>query len=311
MSYSTAKRNSLSRKAVDAINSVVESDYESLATFYDEPSIKHVLSEITSKCEMINKLAKHTPYFTEIPTSGDKKQSPIVSVLDKTTCKMLFEYYMLTTMHAYIELSADETMLNIETVDGYSMEDLGRRETSDIPSVDPGLFMSDMKKMRSTTARLLHQYVQMMHKHKSAVQPSYAKIMDTNFKIREGEKELITTRLANMAEQADRDLDNIKKANKQGVWGKGLQKSLRFHVKDDYDNEREFADKMQEIEQHIRTQQGVTDENISQYQDDYLADMDRQVEEDEDERDMSRVRGDDADGDPYGDEDEDGDNDEY
>ena len=67
---------------------------------------------------------------------------------------------------------------------------------------------------------------------------------------------------------------------------------------------------MQEIEQHVRNHtQGVTDENISQYKDDYLADMDRQMEEDEDERDMSRVRGDDADGDPYGEEDEE--NDEY
>jgi hypothetical protein len=96
------------------------------------------------------------------------------------------------------------------------------------------------------------------------------------------------------------------KANKQGVWGKGLQKSLRFHVKEDYDNDREFADRMQEIEQRVRTSnQGVTDENLAQYTDDYLADMDRQVDEDEDERDLSRVRGDDADGDPYGEEDED------
>jgi hypothetical protein len=310
MAYSTAKRNSLSRKAVDAINSAVESDYTGLETFYDEPSIKHILSDIASKCETINKLAKHTPYFTEIPTSGDKTQTPIVSVLDKTTCKMLFEYYMLSTMHAYVELSSDERMLNIDVVNGYSIEDLRDRETSDMPRVDPGIYMSDMKKMRSTTARLLHQYIQMMYKHKNVVQTSYTKIMDTNFKIREGEKELITTRLADMAEQADRDLDNIKKANKQGVWGKGLQKSLRFHVKDDYDNERVFADRMQEIEQHVRSHtQGVTDENISQYKDDYLADMDRQMEEDEDERDMSRVRGDDADGDPYGEEDEE--NDEY
>jgi len=305
MSMSTAKRNSLSRNAVDAINSAVEKDYEDLESFYDKPSIKHILSTIESKCDIINKLAKHTPYFTEIPTSNDK-QPPIVSVLDKTTCKMLFEYYMLSIMNAYIELSSDEQMLNIETTNEYSSDDLRNRETSDIPTVDPSLYMSDMKKMRSTTAQLLHQYILMMHNHKDIIQKSYLKIMDTNFKIREGEKQLITTRLENIRDQSDRDLDTIKKANKQGVWGKGLQKSLRFHVKDDYDNEREFADKMQEIEQRIRTQKhGVTDENMEQYQDDYLAEMDRQVDEDEDERDLSRVRGDDADGDPYGDEDED------
>jgi hypothetical protein len=165
--------------------------------------------------------------------------------------------------------------------------------------------MSDMNNMKNSTARLLYQYVNMMHSHKNIVQNSYSSIMDTNFKIREGEKSLITSRLASMAEQADRDLDNIMKANKQGVWGKGLQKSLRFHVKESYDDEREFADKMQEIEQHIRTtNREVTDENFIQFRDDYLDDMEYQEEEDK-ERDLTRIRGDDADGDPYGDEYED------
>jgi hypothetical protein len=307
MSYATAKRNSLSRKAVDAINASVASDYAKLESFYDNPSIVHVLSAMEAKCDTVRRMAEHTPYFTEIPLSGDKKGAPIVSVLDKTTCKMLFEYYMLSTMYAYVELSSDDQWLNLDAnTDGYSVDDLRRREESDLPSIDPSIFMSDMRKMRSTTAQLLHQYVRIMHDHKSVVQASYASIVDTNFLIREGEKELITSRLEGMKEQADRDLDNIKKANKQGVWGKGLQKSLRFHVKEDYDNDREFADRMQEIEQRVRTSnQGVTDENLAQYTDDYLADMDRQVDEDEDERDLSRVRGDDADGDPYGEEDED------
>lgn len=311
MSYATAKRNRLSHKAVSAINTSVASDYAGLETFYNEPSITHVLAGMRSKCETVMKLAAHTPYFTEIPlfdvSKKDTKGVSIVSVLDKTTCKMLFEYYLLTTMQAYVKLSADDRSLNLTSNTGeYSVDDLRLREESEIPTVDPTIYMSDMKKMQTTTANLLHQYVRMMYNHKNVIQSSYASIMNTNFMIREGEKELITSRLENMKEQTDRDLDNIKKANKQGVWGKGLQKSLRFHVKEDYDNEREFVDKMQEIEQRIRTShRGVTEENLEQYKDDYLADMDRQTEEDEDERDMSRVRGDDADGDPYGEEDED------
>jgi hypothetical protein len=299
MSYATAKRNALSRKAVDAINSAVASDYAALETFYNEPSIEHVLNAVADKCDTVRKMAEHTPYFTEIPLTGDKKGGHIVSILDKTTCKMLFEYYMLTTMHAYVELSADNQLLNLESGMGeYTTDDLRRREDSDIPNVDPTMYMSDMKKMRSTTANLLHQYVRIMYNHKSVVQASYASIVDTNFLIREGEKELITSRLASMKDQDDRDLDNIKKANKQGIWGKGMQKSLRFHVKEDYDNDREFADRMQEVENQVRSRnRGVTDENLAQYQDDYLADMDRQVDEDEEEHDVSRVRGDDDDGD--------------
>jgi hypothetical protein len=307
MLYATARRKILSLKAMDANNASAAKGYTGLETFYDEPSIEHVLTAVAAKCATVRKMAEHTPYFTEIPVSGDKKVDPIVSVLDKTTCKMLFEYYMLSTMHAYVELSSDEQLLNLGVGSAeYSTDDLSRRADSSLPTVDPSMYMSDMKKMRSTTARLLHQYVRIMHDHKSVVQASYASIMNTNFNIREGEKELITSRLESIQDQSDRDLDTIMKANKQGVWGKGLQKSLRFHVIEDYDNEREFADRMQEIEQRVRTSnRGVTDENLAQYQDDYLADMDRQVDEDEDERDMSRVRGDDADGDPYGEEDDD------
>jgi len=309
MAYSTAKRNSISRKAVDAINTIAKGEYDELEKIYDNPDIKYILTAVTKKCDTIRRMAENTPYFTEIPVSGDKSTVSIVSVLDKTTCKMLFEHYLLSTLHSYVELSGDDTLLNLDAeTSEYSIGDIHRQHDNEHPSVDPSIYMSDMKKMRSATANLLHQYIRIMHNHKSIIESSYSKVSNINFRIREGEKELITTRLERMKDQADRDLDNIKKANKQGVWGKGMQKSLRFHVKDDYDNERDFADKMQEIESHIRsTNHSVTDENLSQYQDDYLADMDRQVDEDDDERNLSRIRGDDANGDPYGEEGDDDD----
>jgi hypothetical protein len=301
LTYATAKRLSLSRNAVDAINSNVLSDYHALETFYTEPSIDNVLTSIQNKCDTIRQMAEHTPYFTEIPTNG----ATIVSVLDKTTCRMLFEYYMLATMHSYVELAQDEKMLNIDGGETeYSADDLRRRADSGLPSIDPGVYMSDMKKMQSTTARLLFQYVRVMQNHKDAVQPAYLSIMDTNFKIREGEKERITWKLEHMTDE-ERDLDNIMKINKQGVWGKGLQKGLTMHVIESYDDEREFADKMQEIERDIRsTKSGVVDENLEQFKDDYLADLDREVDEGE-EFNISRFRGDDADGDPYGEENDD------
>jgi hypothetical protein len=304
--YSTAKRNNWSRKAIDAINNSVEREYITLEEFYNEQSIVNILDNIEKECKIVMKMAEHTPYFTEIPQSKDNKHAPIVSVLDKTTCKMLFEYYILTTMNTYIELSNDDRLLNLDSEKSeYTTEDLAQRIESDIPSIDPSIYMNDMNNMKRNTAKLLYQYVDIMHKHKDIVQQSYFSIMDTNFKIREGEKALITGRLESMAEQADRDLDNIMKANKQGVWSKGLQKSLRFHVKESYDDEREFMDTMQEVENHIRnTNRNVTDENFVQYQDDYLDDMEH-LEHENEERDISRVRGDDADGDPYGDEYED------
>ena len=85
-SYAAAKRMGLSRNAIDAINANVSADYAGLEAFYEEPSIANVLSSVASRCSVIGALAAHTPYFTEITNGGEK----IVSVLDKTTCKMLF-----------------------------------------------------------------------------------------------------------------------------------------------------------------------------------------------------------------------------
>ena len=164
-----------------------------------------------------------------------------------------------------------------------------------LPAVDPGVYTSDMRKMQTVTAKLLGQYVHIMRRHKSIMQRSYASIMDTNFKVREGEKERITRKLEKMLDD-DRELDNIMKANKQGMWGKGLQKSHLKHVADDYDADREFADSMQEIERKVDAAHGddVTDRNREQYMSDRLEEMATEMENEAEERDLSRVRGEDG-----------------
>lgn len=58
---------------------------------------------------------------------------------------------------------------------------------------------------------------------------------------KEKEKMDILKRLENMTDE-EREIDNEKKYNKLGDWGKGLQKNLRIYDRDDYDKERGILD---------------------------------------------------------------------
>ena len=296
-----AKRLNLSNFTVGKINANLYAYYQKLEIFYNEKSISNVLHSISNKCSFIMKMMKHTPYFSEIHSGDDT----IVSILDKNTCRMLYEYYFLSILDSYKNLSDDQYMLNVDADNmSYTVDDLQKREESDIPMIDPNVYISDMNKMQASTANLLYQYINIMQNHKDMIQLSYFDIVDSNFKIREGEKEIITTKLERMSDE-ERELDTIKKINKLGIWNKGLQKGLVSYVKETYDEEREFAERMQEIERSIyKNKNNVSEQNYEQHKDDYLDELER-TENENDEYNISNYKGDDENGDYEGMEEED------
>ena len=95
-----------------------------------------------------------------------------------------------------------------------------------------------------------------------------------------------------------RELDNIKKANKLGVWNKGLQKGLKTYVKETYEEDLALMKILQETEKEIRSKNStITDENFQQYMDDHLEELERDTIINEEVDDISRFRGDDDTGD--------------
>jgi hypothetical protein len=99
---------------------------------------------------------------------------------------------------------------------------------------------------------------------------SYEEILDRVFKLREGEKDMVTDRLKNLTDE-ERDADTILKINKLGVWSKGLQKGLTTYVKETYDEERDFRDEMDKIEKKLRSKnRNIGDGDLDQMMDDYI-----------------------------------------
>ena len=89
-----------------------------------------------------------------------------------------------------------------------------------------------------------------------------------------------------------------------GVWGKGLQKGLTTYTQETYDEEREYMDKIGEVEKNLRKNKNVTDNNLEQYIDDYLEDSNNANNIAAEENDMCGFTDDYMDGDDHGQEEE-------
>jgi hypothetical protein len=292
------KRLGLSNMTTDAINQSNHKYYKYIEEFYNNDTIKRILYKITDECQTLMKLIQHTPYFSSV----DDNNSLICSILDKETCRMLFQYYMLNILENYVNLSIDKDMINLDTAENYGMEELQRNEAMTVPEVDPNMLESDMSKLQSNTARLMYAYISTMQSHRDMIDITYMDIVNVNFHTRESEKQMMTSRLEQLEKDDQLDLENIMRANGMGIWSKGLSKGLKKYVKETYDDEREFREKMQEVEKKVRQDKNVDDNNYQEAMDDYLDTLDNTIDEEDEQNDLSNFIGDDANGDPYADE---------
>jgi hypothetical protein len=193
-------------------------------------------------------------------------------------------------------------MLNIDNEEeNYTVENLIRREDKDIPDIDPSVYTNDVAELKSNVYKMLIGFTKIIQNHRDLIDVTYLQVADINFKVRESEKHFdFTERLAGLTDE-EMEIDTIKKINKLGVWNKGLQKGLKTFVKDDYDKDREFAERLQEVEKVVKRQQKqATEENMQQYIDDYLEDLEVEEGINEDEYDLSMYKGDDENGDYEG-----------
>ena len=288
------RRLGLSNLTTETINKSNHKYYENIEALYNNPVINHVLRKVQNECKIIIDLLHHTPYFSSVEADN----SIISSILDKDTCRMLFKYYMLSVLNTHVSLSSEKDMINFDLTENYGMEELTRSENSTIPEVDPNMLDSDMTKLQNEVARLLYAYLKTMQNHRDIIDTTYIQVINTNFHTRETEKQMMTSRLEELEQNDQMELDKIMRANKMGVWNKGISKGLKKFVKETYDDEREFREKMQEVEKKVRTDKHVTDDNYEQAKDDYLDNLDNYITQDEEDNDLSLFLGDDANGDP-------------
>ena len=312
----------LSETHANDLKNIVEGYYEPLKKFYGNNSITNILYEIQSKCRNLVLLANMTPALTNIQIggyngkkagekAGEKEEESILetySVFDKRMATLLFEYYTLQIFIEYINLTKDPKMLSRmlitpedESDTIYSADFLIEQQLRFSES-EQQYIEGDVVKLQETVARLLVAYITMMMNSKDTIDMSYDSVMDRVFKLKESEKYTFTDRLQNLTEE-ERAVDTILKANKLGVWSKGLTKGIKEYDPENYDQEKEMTEKIAEIEKTVRRRNtNVTDRNVEMFLEDALDEMATDEFVNNDEIRMGDINEDNNDGDPFGDE---------
>jgi hypothetical protein len=269
---------------LDIINMVTKY-YEPIKKYYGNTIITKVLERIQRLTENLIILSNETPVMTDIKL-GDKRS---YSMFDKTIVTYLYEYYILQIFSNYIELSGDKGLLVKEAA-----QLLDENETYDQFS------SGELKQLQENIAGLLVRYIKIMMESKDVINISYEGVMNRVFKLKEKEKDMFTDRLQNMTDEA-RNIENILKINKLGIWSKGLSKSIKEYDAENYDEEREMMGKLAALEKNVKKNANVTDENFEMYADDYLEDQMAQEAADQEDYDILAGMDDDYnDGDPWG-----------
>ena len=265
------------------------SDYfGGLRKFYGIPTLLNILPKMQEITKNLIKLSKATPCFSSIKI-GD---ITLKGVIDERTSRLLFEYYLLRTLITYVSLKDDEDMVVNEVKSSLSITDIFSVDYIEetVTKVDLGFSSRNQTDIRirtgnkivlkEKTAELLISFMQIFQNEKDIIDITYEDIQDKVFKLREGEKNMVTDRLKAMTDE-QRDIDTVFKILKQGIYSKGLEKGLTMYDKDFYEREEEqkLMENMEKLERKIRrNNKDATDENIDILVDEQL---EQQVMEDD------------------------------
>jgi len=294
----------LSNRHMEDIKQSILEYYGKLRTFYDNTVLKNVLQTISTKCDRLLMLALEIPYLSEITWKGKS----VHSIFDKRTVMLLMENFFLQTLVEYIHLANDPAMI-VRTIafepeeEFLTLEEMENREQGLSEKPDTTLSSGEQKQLRVKVSELLISFLTIMEDHKDIVDLKYDRVMDLVFKTKEKEKDTFTDRLKALTDE-ERDADTILKINKLGVWSKGLQKGLTTYVKETYDEERDFAEKLAEIENKVKRNKNVTEQNLEQYVEDFMEDQEVGQQIDQEEFNIGGLTDDYMNGDYFGQEEE-------
>jgi hypothetical protein len=284
----------------------VESYLGGLEKFFNNNAINNVVFEIQEKCKGILLLSQVTPVLTNTRVADQE----LYNVFDKRTTTLLYEYYILQIFTEYINLTKDPIMASqmlksvksdeasLYTSDFLVEQQLKFAETEDI------FLEGNVDKLQEDTAKLLATYLSIMMQSKKSIDISYDKVDDIIFKLKEAEKYTFTDRLRDLDDE-QREVENVLKIYKLGVWSTGLSKGIREYDPENYEHEKEVSKRIAEIQNGLR-KNGAIDENTMDLDlNDALEDMEAQAFADADELQMANISEDFDNGDPYNEENED------
>jgi hypothetical protein len=288
----------------DDLTNSIQNNSIPLNEFFNNNAIQNIAFEIQDKCKGILLLSQSMPVPSNTKINNDLT---VYNVFDKRTTTMLYEYYILLIFTEYINLTKDPIMAfqmlkppNKEEVSLYSSDflveqQLRMSETEDI------YMEGNVNKLQEDTAKLLVTYITFMMQSKKTIDISYDKVDDLIFKLKEAEKYTFTDRLRDLDDE-QREVENVLKMYKLGLWSTGLSKGIKEYDPENYEHEKKVSERIAEIQNGLRRNGAIDETNMDLDLDDALDAIETQDFIDRDELNMGDIGEDFYDGDPYGDE---------
>jgi hypothetical protein len=185
--------------------------------------------------------------------------------------------------------------LSLYSSDFLVEQQLQMAETEDI------YMEGNVDKLQEDTAKLLVTYMTFMMQSKKTIDLSYDKVDDLIFKLKEAEKYTFTDRLRDLDDE-QREVENVLKMYKLGLWSTGLSKGIKEYDPENYEHEKKVSERIAEIQNGLRRNGAIDENNMDLDFQDALDAVETQDFIDNDELNMGDIGEDYYDGDPYGDE---------
>ena len=290
------------------LKNIIKDEFSSLKQFYSRKTLNTILKTIVDKSKKFVSLMKNIPYFCDI----EYKEITKSSIFDQRLSFLLIEYFILTILKTYMNLTNDQNMIFVEEPtddiieNSFTVESLDEDRTKSnvvLQIQNTDLLLEGNKKiLKSNIADLLLVYLEILHRSTDIASVSYKNVMDTVFKLKEAEKRTFTDKLAKMTDE-QRNVDTMMKVNKLGDWGKGLKSGITRYDAVLYDEEKETMENILRAEKDlIQSNENLMESNKEQYLMEQIEQQHVNEYIEEGAYDMSHMNEDYDDGDFYGDE---------
>jgi len=253
--YNTIPKHwELGEKDVLFMKAKVEDDLSALSQFKEDKIIMRILQEIRLRNADLFLFLSNLPVHTPIVKEG----VTYYSIFDKHAILQIILYVFYSVLHEYIILAYDDNMLQFDRVEKLTDK---RKHLNERMDSEGGLFSSEYEldenqydandqmveiqievgereDLKRRIAKLMMAYVDIIQRHKTMVDYSYAQITENVRASKMKEKMMVISRLQKMSLE-ERRVENMMKTYRLGKWNVGQQKGLYIYDKDTQERERQ------------------------------------------------------------------------
>lgn len=252
----------LSKRHISDLRNIIYSYYNTLSKFYGKKTLIPMLKHMTDKTAMWRDFISVLPVFEQLEKTNEGLQPSFNSDI----LLLILQYSYLSCLELFVKQVEEVPLFGIpsESTEGSgaleitTIEEVVNEEIGNISEMD---IISGEKLERSEImSEFLLEILAIFGNTKKLLNYTYDDVIYRVNVSKEKEKDQFTKRLKDLSDE-EREIENLMKNHKLGVWSKGLSKGVTQYERDTYDDERREMERIIALENKIGNQDFVSDMN--------------------------------------------------